>query len=87
MRISETSKKNAETIGNMANSFSFNVSEICKYIAMYEHRTIQQTITRFCIEWLRTCASEDYGYDLRNEQSHKVAKELLDGHDIYLPMI
>lgn len=86
--ISKESQENARTIGKMANSFGFSPKAIAKYIAQTEHRTIQQSITRFCVEWLRVCASEDYRYDGRNEASHEVAKKLLDGHDdIYLPFI
>lgn len=78
---SEFSKECARKIGDMLNSFSFNSREIAEYIAKTEHRTIQQSITRFCIEWLKVCASDDYGYDGRNEASHIVAKELLDGKE------
>ena len=84
----EFSKECAGKIGDMCNSFSFNAKEIAEQIARTEHRTIQQSITRFCIEWLKVCASDDYGYDGRNEASHEVAKELLDGKDIRgLPFI
>ena len=85
---SDYTKECARKIGEMANSFSFNAKGVAEHIAQTEHRTIQQSITRFCIEWLRVCASDDYGYDGRNEASHEVAKELLDGKDIRgLPFI
>ena len=85
---SEFTVECARKIGDMLNSFSFNCKEVAEQIARTEHRTIQQSITRFCIEWLKVCASDDYGYDGRNEASHKVAKELLDGKDIRgLPFI
>ena len=80
--VSDYTKDCARKIGEMANSFSFNAKGVAEYIAQTEHRTIQQSITRFCIEWLKVCASDDYGYDGRNEASHEVAKELLDGKDI-----
>ena len=79
---SEYTKESARALGEMANSFSFSPTEVAKQIAQTEHRTIQQSITRFCVEWLKVCASDDYGYDGRNEASHKVAKQLLDGKDI-----
>ena len=85
---SEFTKDAVRDIGRLANSFSFNAKDIAEYFAQVEHRTIQQNLTRFCIEWLKVCASEDYGYDGRNEASHEVAKELLDGHDVRgLPFI
>lgn len=87
-RVSDYTKECARKIGDMLNSFSFNSRAVAEYIAKTEHRTIQQSITRFCIEWLKVCASDDYGYDGRNEASHEVAKELLDGKDIRgLPMV
>lgn len=79
---SEYTKDSARKLGEMANSFSFSPKAVAEQIARTEHRTIQQSITRFCIEWLKVCASDDYGYDGRNEASHEVAKELLDGKDI-----
>lgn len=75
-------KECARKFGEMVNSFAFSPKTIAEEIARTEHRTIQQSITRFCIEWLKVCASDDYGYDGRNEASHEVAKQLLDGKDI-----
>lgn len=86
--ISKESQENARTLERMVNSFAFRAEEVAKFFAQTAHRTLQQSLTRFCIEWLRVCASEDYGYDGRNEASHKVAKQLLDGQDnTYLPFI
>ena len=79
---SDFTKDSARKIGDIANSFHFSLNAIAKQIARTEHRTIQQNITRFCVEWLRVCASDDYGYDGRNEASHRVAKQLLDGKEI-----
>lgn len=84
----EFTKNKAREIGDLFNSFGLNAEDIAGQIARTEHRTIQQNITRFCVEWLRVCASDDYGYDGRNEASHEVAKELLDGKNIRgLPFI
>lgn len=69
------------------NNMSFSAKKLCEAMS-HEHRTLQQNFTRVCIEWLRTCASDDYGYDGRNESSHLVAKKLMDGKDeICLPYI
>ena len=82
-------KETANKIGMLINSFSFSPKEVARYIAQVEHRTIQQSLTRFCMAWLEVCASDDYGYDGRNEASHRLAKELLDGKTDLpgLPMI
>lgn len=79
--------ENAQTISNMINDFGFSPRRCAEAMAR-EHRTLQQTFTSLCIEWLNVCASEDYRYDGRNELSHKVAKDLMDGKDYgRLPMI
>ena len=44
-----------------------------------EHRTLQQSFTKLCLQWLEHCASNEYRFDGRNEQSHQIAKELLAG--------
>lgn len=89
--MTELEKKDIESarmLANMVNSFSFSPKKVCLALTR-EHRTLQQTITRFCVEWLKTCASDDYRYDGRNEDSHIVAKKLMEGHedDIFLPFI
>ena len=84
----DITKQNVTTIERMVNSFSFSPKEVAQYYAQTAHRTLQQSLTRFCIEWLKVCASDEYRYDDRNEASHRVAKQLLDGKDIGgLPMV
>lgn len=72
--------ENVRKVSDMLNSFSFNPEEFCKEFSR-EHRTIQQNFTRLCINWLCTCASDDYRFDARNEASHRVAKALIDSQD------
>ena len=82
-------KENVQKVSSMLNSFSFNPKEFCKLMCN-EHRTLQQSFTRLCIEWLCTCASDEYRYDGRNEASHIVAKALIESQDadfIGLPFI
>lgn len=69
--------KNVRKVSDMLNSFSFSPEDFCKEFSK-EHRTIQQNLTRLCIHWLCTCASDDYRYDLRNEASHVIAKALIE---------
>lgn len=69
--------ENVHKVSDMLNSFSFNPEDFCKEFSK-EHRTIQQNLTRLCIHWLCTCASDDYRYDLRNEASHVIAKALIE---------
>lgn len=42
-----------------------------------EHRTLQQSFTRLCIEWIKYVASDEYRFDGRNEENHKVCKEIV----------
>ena len=43
-----------------------------------EHRTLQQSFTKLCLQWLEHCATDEYRTDGRNEGSKKVAKEILE---------
>ena len=60
------------------NSFSFKCRSFCKAMSL-EHRTLQQSFTRLCIEWLRFCADlEDWQIDPRNEASVRVSRIVKD---------
>lgn len=72
--------KNVQMVSDMLNSMGFNPEEFCKQFTK-EHRTLQQNFTRLCINWLCTCASDDYRYDGRNEASHLIAKALIENQD------
>ena len=78
--------KNAKTqeqvrkVSEMLNSFTFDYKGFCEEMTR-EHRTLQQSFTRLCIQWLCTCASDEYRYDGRNEASHEVAKALIESQD------
>ena len=69
-------KKNVSQVSDMLNSFSFVPEEFCREFAK-EHRTIQQNLTRLCLEWIKTCANEDYRYDERNRASHVKCAEIV----------
>lgn len=92
---SEKEQANVRMVSDMVNNFSFSEKEFCNQFKN-EHRTLQQTFTRLCVEWLKTCASDDYRFDGRNEDSHRVALDLMNGYqeltgsscdDIYIPMV
>ena len=99
--MNEMSKmeKNVERVTGVLNSFTFNPEEFCK-VMCNEHRTLQQSFTGLCIEWIKTCARDDYRTDGRNEHSHNISKEIVTAYDhnhtetseehfqdIYIPMI
>lgn len=80
-----------ETVGNitdMVNKFSFDQDAFNQAMSR-EHRTLQQSFTRLCLEWIKHCASEEYRYDLRNQGSHEIAKEIVEKMDnkLHLRMI
>lgn len=75
------------TVSRMLNSYSFNPAAFCKNM-QNEHRTLQQSFTRLCVEWLKTCASDEYLFDERNRASHEVAKRMVEaGGNTALPFI
>lgn len=63
-------------VSNYVNG-SWSAKGFCECMSR-EHRYLQNEFTRLCLEWLRTCASEDYRYDGRNEYSHFVARKFLE---------
>lgn len=74
-------------VSTMLNSFGFDYKAFCMFMTG-EHRTLQQSFTRLCVEWLKTCASDEYYFDGRNEASHEVAKRMVQaGGEMNLPFI
>ena len=73
-------EENVRKVSDMLNNMSFDPEGFCKEMTK-EHRTLQQSFTRLCIEWLCTCASDEYRYDGRNEASHIIAKALIESQD------
>jgi hypothetical protein len=45
-----------------------------------EHRTLQQSFTRLCLEWIEHCASSDYRTDGRNEATHQTCKLMVEAY-------
>jgi hypothetical protein len=56
-----------------------------------QHRSLQQTFTGVCLQWLARIAAEDYPTDGRNEYAQKVARKAIAGlelpYDLKLPHI
>jgi hypothetical protein len=73
-----TAKQTVETVTDYLNSFSNKEKEFIQEMNK-EHRTLQQSFTKLCLAWLENCASEDYRFDGRNEQSHGISKDVLKG--------
>ena len=83
-------REKALALEKVVNDFNFNAEETAQAMAIYMHRTNQQSFTRLCVEWLKVCAADNYMYDdgtvSRNRASHEVAKILMEGHDDLPPL-
>ena len=77
--MDEKSKKIVEELSEYVNG-SCRPKEFCNAMSK-EHRYLQNEFPLLCVEWLRTCASDDYRYDERNEFSHRVATDILNAID------
>lgn len=42
----------------------------------FDHRTLQQKFTSYCLSWIEKVGSSDYGFDGRNEYSHKQCEKI-----------
>lgn len=71
----KTAKELTNDITNYVNSFNKG-KEFCEAMSS-EHRTLQQSFTRLCFEWLQHCASDEYQTDRRNEATHNISKEIM----------
>jgi len=73
----QKTKENVEMVSRMVNNMSFDNKGFAKLFSQ-EHRTLQQSFTRLCVAWLEELAKTKEGwYDLRNEDSVKLAKEFV----------
>ena len=74
------SQEQVTKVSEMLNNMTFDYEGFCKEMTK-EHRTLQQSFTRLCIQWLCTWASDEYRYDGRNEASHLISKALINSQD------
>ena len=71
-------KELVQEVSDYVNTFNNKGQEFCEAMSC-EHRTLQQSFTKLCLQWIEHCASAEYRTDGRNEQSKKIAMELLEG--------
>ena len=74
----KSTKELVQEITDYLNTFNSEEKEFCEAMSC-EHRTLQQSFTKLCLQWIEHCASDEYRTDGRNEQSQKIARELLEG--------
>lgn len=66
----------AGKVSLMFNACPVSFKKTCEELTT-EHKTIQQNITRFCVTWLNTLATDwTISVDDRNEASVSIAKDL-----------
>lgn len=69
--------KAAMELENALNDCDWKGDRFAKSVRYY-HRTLQQELFRTILKVIEMMGSDDYGYDLRNETSHRVAKKILE---------
>ena len=58
------------------NNFGFKPSELVKYTNNW-HRYLQNNLVKFAIAIIKNAASDEYGYDGRNEWAHNISKTII----------
>jgi uncharacterized membrane-anchored protein YjiN (DUF445 family) len=71
-------KELVQEITDYVNTFGDKSKEFNKSMSC-EHRTLQQSFTKLCLSWIEHVAKDEYLTDGRNEQSKKIAQQLLEG--------
>lgn len=81
--VSKTEREDGEAFAaefsNFCNTMSGLPQGIALDLLMRDHRTIQQNMMRFCMAFIARMA--DQSYDLRNEASVELAKEIMERTD------
>lgn len=65
------------TLTKHVNTFTRDAKEFNQLMSN-EHRTLQQSFTRLCLQWIEHVANEEYRTDGRNEKSKEICKELIE---------
>lgn len=77
---------NANFVEHMVNDCGFDEKVVAEKMA-FTHPTLQQSFMRLCLNFIKLM-SEKSRFDARNENSVKMAREMMDAiEDTALPMI
>jgi hypothetical protein len=76
----KTGKEMASEMTDFVNTFSSDSKKEFVQAMANEHRTLQQSFTRLCLEWIEHCASQEYRTDGRNESSHTTCKIMVEAY-------
>ena len=77
MTEEQKTKELVNEITNFVNSYN-DKSKVFNETMSREHRTLQQSFTRLCLNWIEFVSKEEYRTDLRNEGSKNICKELME---------
>ena len=69
--------KAAQELENALNNMSWNSEKFAESVVYY-HRTLQQKLFGTMIKVIEMMGREDYGYDPRNEASHRIARKIVE---------
>ncbi len=67
----------ARLLMDSLNSTTFDTQKFAEAV-IRNHRTLQQSYFRTIVAVIQLMASPEYGYDLRNEASHIIAKRIVE---------
>lgn len=69
--------KVAQELEDALNNMSWNSGKFAESVVYY-HRTLQQKLFGTMVKVIEMMGREDYGYDLRNEVSHRIARKIVE---------
>ena len=69
--------KAAQELEDALNNMSWNSEKFAESVVYY-HRTLQQKLFGTMVKVIEMTGREDYGYDLRNEASHRIARKIVE---------
>jgi len=75
--LKDRSEKIVKELTGLVNSMSFKPDYFIEKMSR-DHRTLQQSFTKLCLQWLEYVASDEYRIDARNEGSHEVCKRIIE---------
>lgn len=78
-KAKEEAQRTADTLTRFVNCMGHKEEGLVEALRG-THRTLKQSVTRFCVKWLEQCAQDhDNGFfDLRNEASVKLGKAFVE---------
>ena len=69
--------KVAQELEDALNNMSWNSEKLAESVVYY-HRTLQQKLFDTMVKVIEMIGREDYGYDPRNEASHRIARKIVE---------